>query len=140
MKILSLDTETLQHFLNGGSHLATDHLQVAEMHRQLRPPTGIAYSDWQWNHAAINGARLYSTRPDPHPLGMRSGTDNLNDKELGWMEDTERYPQYESYGSPSERSSTDRSELPKITIKKRRLTSSIPRVNFDPTTTPHGRY
>lgn len=140
MKILSLDTATLQHFLQGGSSLATDHLQVDELHRQLRPPTGIAYSDWQWNHAAINGARLYSVRPNPHPVGIKAGIDNLNDKELGWMEDTERYPQYDSFGSPAERSETDRADLPKITIKKRRLAQSIPRVNFDPKTTPHGRF
>ena len=140
MKILSLDTETLQHFLNGGDTRKTDHLQVDELHRQLRPPTGIAYSDWQWNHAAINGARLYSVRPNPHPVGMKAGTENLDDKGLGWMEDTERYQQYESYGSPSERGSTVREDMPKITVKKRRLAQSIPRVNFDPATRPYGRY
>lgn len=140
MKIMSLDTATLQHFLNGGSRLAADHLQVEELHRQLRPPTGIAYSDWEWNHAAINGRRTYSVRPTPHPLGMKAGTENMDDKGLGWMEDTERYQQYCSFGSPAERSSTDRSALPKITVKKRRLAQSIPRVNFDPTSTPFGRY
>ena len=139
MKILSLGTETLQHFLQGGDNRKTDHLQVSELHRQLRPPVGIAYSDWTWNHAAINGARLYSVRPTPHPVGMKAGTDNHNDKELGWMEDTQRYQQYCSFGSPAERHEVDRDSLPKVTIRKRRL-SQMPRVNFDPSTTPFGRY
>lgn len=139
MKILSLDTDTLQAFLQGDNGRKTDHLQVAELHRQLRPPTGIAYSDWQWNHAAVNGARLYSVRPTPHPVGMKAGTDNHNDKELGWMEDTKRYAQYQSYGSPAERHVNDRDILPKITVKKRRI-EQIPRTNFNPQNTPHGRY
>lgn len=134
MKILSLDTETLQRFLQGETGLKSDHAQIDELHRQLRAPVGIAYSDWQWNHAAINGARLYSVRPTPHPVGIKPAKDNFNDKEDGWMEDTERYGQYESYGSPAERSIYDPLKPPKIVTKKRRIS------NFDPTTTPHGTY
>lgn len=139
MKILSLDTATLQHFLQNGDSRKTDHAKVNELHAQLRPPTGVAYSDWQWNHAAINGARLYSVRPTPHPVGMKAGTDNLNDKELGWMEDTERYQQYSSFDSPAERHEFNRENMPKISIKKRRW-GQLPRSNFDPSNTPFGRY
>lgn len=134
MKVLSLDTKTLQAFLAGGVKNCTEHNR-----NELRQAVGVVHSQWESDHAAINGMRTYSARPTPHPVGMKDGTSNLNDKELGWMEDTVRYQQYESFGTPSARNLFACMEAD-FELNKQSLARSLPRTNFAADKKKHGKY
>ena len=88
MQILAVTEESLKAFLQGSGSLMTDHFN-----NPFRPPMAVIDDWYQAQHAHINGRRMYTERPTPHPVGMQAGTDNLHDADLGWMEDTTRYQQ-----------------------------------------------